>query len=297
MQKNEQPDLSLARLQIAGDDIDLFLKSHPKVAFRFSDLSKILEENKKEWRLTCTKWEFIHYLLGTGKMTEHIFKFPNQKETRYLWGHATDFEIIQSLNTIGYYSHFSAVYLHGLTQQKPATVYFNVEQTKKPSSTAKLAQDRIDLAFNRPCRVSNNIAEFHDYRVCLLSGMNTDLSGISEVSGEWGRDIKVTDIERTLVDIVVRPIYAGGVHSVLEAYRSAVGKVSINRLVAMLSKLGYVYPYHQAIGFCMERAGGYSNVQLSLLDRFPMEFDFYLTHDMGKTDYSERWRLHYPKGL
>lgn len=297
MPKKEQIDSSLARLQIAEEDIDDFLKNQPKNTFRYSDLSRILEDNKSDWRLRCAIWEFIQYLLETGKMTEHVFKFPNQKETRYLWGHATDFEIIQSLNASGYYSHFSALYLHGLTQQRPATIYFNVEQTKKPSSTAKLAQDRIDLAFNRPCRVSNNLADFHDYRVCLLSGMNTERRGVTEVSGEWGRDIRVTDIERTLVDIVVRPIYAGGVHSVLEAYRSASGKVSMNRLVAMLLKLGYVYPYHQAIGFCMERAGGYTDVQLSLLDRFSIEFDFYLAHDMRETDYSERWRLHYPKGL
>lgn len=297
MPEREKTDLSLARLQIAEDDIGEFLTSDPRNAFRLSDLSRILDQNRGDWRLTCKIGELLQYLLDTGKMTEHVFQFPNQKETRYLWGHATDFEIIQSLNVNGYYSHFSALYLHGLTQQSPATIYFNVEQTKKPSSTAKLAQDRIDLAFNRPCRVSNNISEFHDYRVCLLSGMNTERQGTTEVSGEWGRNIRVTDIERTLIDMTVRPIYAGGVHSVLEAYRSAIGKVSVNRLVAMLSKLGYVYPYHQAIGFCMERAGGYTDVQLSLLDRFQIEFDFYLAHDMRETDYSERWRLHYPKGL
>jgi hypothetical protein len=73
--------------------------------------------------------------------------------------------------------------------------------------------------------------------------------------------------------------------------------VSVNRLTALLSKLGYVYPYHQAIGFYLEKAGSYRDAQVTLLERIEMSFDFYLTHQMKETEYSPRWRLYYPKGL
>jgi hypothetical protein len=66
--------------------------------------------------------------------------------------------------------------------------------------------------------------------------------------------------------------------------------------VATLKKLGHLYPYHQAIGFHLERAG-YSGPALDLLRGMGFDFDFYLTHRMEDRDYSKQWRLYYPRGL
>src|SRR5205085_11677041 len=108
--------------------------------------------------------------------------------------------------------------------------------------------------------------------------------------------LTVTGIDRTLINIVVRQTYAGGVHEVLNAYRKAAAMVSVNRLTATLQKLSYTYPYHQAIGFYLKRAG-YKQAQLDLLRRFPMDFDFYLTHQTKEKDYVKEWRLFVPKGF
>ena len=64
----------------------------------------------------------------------------------------------------------------------------------------------------------------------------------------------------------------------------------------MLKKLDYVYPYHQAIGFYMERAG-YKPAQLERLRSMGLDFDFYLTHGMREPEYSKEWRLYHPRGL
>jgi len=109
--------------------------------------------------------------------------------------------------------------------------------------------------------------------------------------------LMVTDVERTLIDIVVRPSYSGGIKEVLEAYRKAVGKVSINKLSAMLQKLNYTYPYHQAIGFYLQRAGVYRESQISLLKKFKFEYNFYIANQIKEPEYSKEWRLYYPKGF
>jgi hypothetical protein len=95
----------------------------------------------------------------------------------------------------------------------------------------------------------------------------------------------------------VRPFYAGGVFEVLKAFRLAHGKVSINKLTATLKKLNYKYPYHQAIGFYLEKAGVYKKPVINLLRKFPIKYDFYLSYGMKDKDYSNKWRLFYPKGF
>ena len=154
------------------------------------------------------------------------------------------------------------------------------------------------MAFRNPQRKSNAIAIFDDMRVVLLNGMYTENLGVIEFEETPGGVISVTDIERTLIDIVVRPVYSGGVSEVLKAYRVAKERgVSINKLCSRLKELNYIYPYHQAIGFYLEKAGVYSESQIRLLEKFEIKYDFYLAHQMKETEFSEKWRLFYPKGF
>jgi predicted transcriptional regulator of viral defense system len=125
--------------------------------------------------------------------------------------------------------------------------------------------------------------------------MPTGQLGVIDTPGPDGRNIRVTDVERTLIDIAVRPFYSGGVFEVLKAYRLAKDKVSVNKLASFLKKMDYVYPYHQAIGFYLERSGAYKDSQINLLRKFEIRFDFYLTYQMNEMSYSKDWRLYYPK--
>jgi hypothetical protein len=175
----------------------------------------------------------------------------------------------------------------------------NAEQPPKPQNRSDLAQERIDIAFKRPQRLTTNITNYKGQRIWFLNGMHTNQLGVIESEGPSGENIRLTDIERTLIDITVRPYYSGGVYEVLGAFRRAKehDKVSVNRISAMLSKLNYVYPYHQAIGFYLEKTGVYEDSAIDLLRKAPRQFDFYLTHGTTETEYSKSWKLYYPKGL
>ncbi len=201
-----------------------------------------------------------------------------------------------ALRKNSYLTHGSAVFLHGLTDQIPKTVYVNYEQSPKPQSGV-LTQEGINRAFANAQRQSNLAFKHGEYEIVIINGKFTDRLEVSTFSGSNSESLEVTKLERTLIDIAVRPAYAAGVFQVLEAYERAKDQVSTSTLVATLKNLNYLYPYHQAIGFYMERAG-YPKSKWSKLLKPGASFDFYLAHKLpeGKK-YDPKWRLYYPGGF
>jgi predicted transcriptional regulator of viral defense system len=286
------------RLSIAKPDIIQSFNDYGKSALAHSDISQILGANRNGWRLaqSTTVNGFLDYLLSNTQLTKWRAGFPKRPVIRYVWKNSTLFELVQSINSEGYFSHFSAMAIHGLSEQLPKTIYFNIEQLAS-GGEGELSQAGIDRAFKANCRVSKNIATISDQRICLLSGKNTASLGVVLNDSEIGKNLRITNLERTLIDLTVRPIYSGGIFEVARAFEQAANQVSINRLCMYLRRLKFVYPYHQAIGFYMEHCGKYSATQLKLLRQFPMNFDFYLAHGLRDTHYVKNWRLHVPKGF
>jgi len=273
----------------------------PAKVHRRLDLKKHLEEHAEKWGLPVgfSTHRLIRLLIESGRLSEIVFPFPApyKREVRYMWGEVSLYEVAQMLKPNSYFSHYTAIKFHGLTEQLPKTTYLNVEQSNPGVATGPLTQKAIDTAFRRPARTSGNIAETRDFRVCIISGKNTGNLGVltKTVVSEAG-PLRFTDLERTLIDATVRPGYAGGVFEVRKAYELAKPTVSVQKLAEMLKKLAYTYPYHQAVGFYLKRAG-YGSVEVELLRKMPMEFDFYLTHQMSQTDYIPEWKLFVPKGF
>ncbi len=286
------------RLSIAKSDIVAAIDAESRKIWTAENINELMREKAQFWRLARnqTLTGFIEFLLRDTQLKQATFTFPQKKISRYIWGEASIFELSLSLYPKIYLSHYSAVYLHGLTEQIPKTVYINKEQPYQSQGT-ELQQERIDFAFSRNVRVSHEIAEHRGYRICVVHGAKTDNLGIIEMPGPEGEPLRVTDLERTLIDITVRPVYAGGVFEVLKAYRMAAERVSINRLIAHLGRIGHAYPFHQAIGFYLEKAGVYSESQIEIVRRIPIKFDFYLEHGIKDADYSKRWQLYFPKGM
>lgn len=266
--------------------------------FALKDLAKVLRQNRDAWTLPnkTTPTEFGQFLVEKKVLREVVVVLPTKKLTKYLFGEVSDFEIALSLKKDSYLSHYSAVYLHQLTEAIPKTIYTNEEQSRKGAGGGvELAQRNVDVAFSRPMRQTNQVAKMGETNVVLLNGKNVERIGVKEFEFE-GSQVMATDLERTLIDIAVRPNYAGGVREVLDAYTAAKGRISVNRLTAFLKKMDFTYPYHQAIGFYLERAG-YDAGAVALLRELPRKVDFYLTYQMRETEYCQDWRLFIPKGF
>lgn len=287
-------------LKVAKKDILQTLHQSGKIIFRFSDLSDILAANRESWRLSSgtTTPRFIEFLLEYTPLQAIALDLPNSRETRYTLTEIGPLDLAAAIVPSAYLSHYTAVYLHGLTDIVPTELYINREQSPKPKPTGELTQASIDRAFRNKQRFTNNCAVWKDTRYCILSSKHSGQLGVVEGVTPSGMVTRITDLERTLIDITVRPEYAGGVFEVMKSYRAAVrAGLSVNRIAHYLDKLDYVYPYEQAVGFYLETARLEDPKRLLPLRRSAIEFDFYAAHHMGETSFDASWRIYYPTGL
>lgn len=287
------------RLKNAKKLIQEYFNNLEADVFTFDFLSNILAENKWQWLLAnnTSVSDFINFLLESEILKQEIkIKLPREKKTvRYIrhdWSWSV-YNIALSIYPNSFLSHYSAMYFHELTDNVPKNIYVNKEQPVKPRGDSSLKQENIDRAFKNSMRRTNQIAEFDNIKVYMLSGKNTGNFGVVTMEK---MNLPITNLERTLIDIVTRPDYAGGIYEILEAYKKAKGRCSTNLLLSTLKKLDYIYPYHQIIGFYLEKAG-YPEATLKRFDKLEKNYDFYLTYKIKEKDFSERWRLFYPKGF
>jgi hypothetical protein len=295
-----QREIEMApRLQNALPRIQQHFEDSKDRVFTSADLNAILVEHRSSWQLprNTTRAKFIELLLERTRLRKLVLSSENYKSVeRYAWGEITPYLLGLSLRRDSYLSHSTAVLLHGLTEQLPKTVYVNHEQTPKPKPTGVLSQEALDRAFANKQRRSNYSFRNDDWQFVLINGKQTAKLGVISMPSSLSEPVYVTGLERTLIDIVVRPEYSGGPYQILEAYRSAKNSMSINVLIATLKKLDYVYPFHQAIGFYMQKAE-YEQERLDRLKGIPIKYDFYLAHGIREKSYDPAWRLYFPKGF
>lgn len=288
-----------SRIAIAKPDIIKVFDALPGPILRRKEIGKILSQHRQGWRLTqsMTLDEFLDYMVKNTPLDRVDLDLPYRPETLYTWRTVSTYQVALGVKAGSYLCHYTAMAIHRLTNQVPKTVYVNVEQRPLKTKSGPLIQERIDKAFSRATqRMTNNVFDFGKVRLTYINGKYTNQLGVVDLELSPGERVRGTGLERTLIDIAVRPAYAGGVAEVAAAYVAAKPAVSVNKLAALLSQLDYVYPYHQVIGYYLERAG-YKDSLVKLFEKPPIQFDFYLTYGMIETDYSKRWRLHIPKNF
>jgi predicted transcriptional regulator of viral defense system len=290
-----------SKLQAARGQIIAYFENLPRYALTDADLAGILFKRAGEWRLAANTSvdKFVRFLLEATAMRRvsivPVGENVHRTVTRYVWADASPYAVAATLESRAYLSHGTAVLLHGLTDQLPSVICVSREQSQQYGRESTLEQEGIDNAFSQPERRSNALFTYDNFQVVLLHGKNTGRLEVGTIT--YGREqLSVTKLERTLIDITVRPAYAGGVYQVLEAYRRAQSDMSTSVLLATLKKLDYIYPYHQAIGFYMQRAG-YKPEQYERLRSLGLNHDFYLAHGLRERELDSAWRLHFPKGF
>lgn len=298
---------------IKNYDSLLNLMSQKKTVYSRTDIINLLAEIKDTTNVkkNLSLKRFLYFLLQETKSISevqilmpdtHIAKryvFNNQKVSPY--------EIALSLQPGSYLSHYSALFANDLTLNNPKRIYINREQSPKPvdKKNSILTQKKVDYAFSKPMRSTNNIATFTyekiEYKVFMLNGKNTNKLGVNskKVFG-FSMPVKTTDIERSLIDCTVRPAYSGGIEEILDAFKEAKDLINVDKLIKYLKKINYIYPVEQAIMFYMNQAN-YSKNSIHQLKKYmenkEININFYLDYQITNKALDKVARVYYPKDL
>ncbi len=278
-----------------------YFNNRKNIVFTKNMLHAILFDYRSKWNAGINLGinDFLKFLEEECGLQQVVLEFPKHNINRYVFKKdISPYKIACSIKSSGYFSHYSAMFLNGLTEQIPQSIFFNIEQSDKSSfSYNNLTQDQIDKAFSKEPKLTNQIAQYNEYKLHLLTGKFTGNLGVINLEEQEVDQIQVTGLERTLIDIAVRPNYSGGIYEVLKAYEKAHSYVSINKLSAILEKINFIYPYHQVIGFYLEKTGKYTENQLNIMKSFETKHNFYLTHNMINPKFSKTWKLFYPSNF
>ncbi len=271
---------------------DILLKINHPILMQ-SEFNSIIKEN----RLSSSSIKSLKKkLLEVGIIKDVTLRSDDYKDVERIAIpslNPSPYHYAASLRNGTYLSHSSAMNILGLTQQIPKIIYINKEQSPKKKSLDPLTQESIDRAFSNQQRRSKYIFKIDNYQIVLLAGKSTKNTGV-EIDQILG--IPITCLERTLIDIIVRPRYAGGVFKVLEAFKTSINDIDFVKLKTYLSQMDYKYPYHQSLGFYLERAGAKAS-DLKIFSEIGLNFNFYLDYSMASTDFDKSWRVYFPLGI
>ncbi len=289
-----------SQLEKAKNQISQFFEANSKRAYTEKALEIILSSNRDNWKIPGGKkvTDFADFLVKSLLMEKSIILKNDSANpiTIFTWKSKDDLTILNGLRNGSYFSHYTAMSLHSLTEQIPKSIYLNHEHSK-PISESKpslLSQNSIDQAFSKEQRKSDDIYSFNNRKIFLLNGKYTKRLGVINRI-QQDQSYSFTDLHRTLIDIAIRPSYSGGVFEVLQAYENAKNSVDPYLIKKYLDKLNYIYPYHQVIGFYLEKAG-YDNKILKIFNE-KINYKFYLTYNIRNPQLDERWNLYFPKGM
>ena len=288
---------SESRIDLAA--INEYFNTSAKTTYSAGSLVDIFRANRRAWNLPRSVGDdvLLQILVQRTNLTELVLRSENYPAIfRYTWGPPQPLSVALSIRPTGYFSHGTAMWIHsigGTTNE----IFVNREQSHKTSDPKTLSQDAIDLAFRNHQRHSKLIYTLEtSMSITVLSGKNSKQLEVGNAKAPSGEIVKVTSLERTLVDITVRPAYAGGVPQIIEAFRLVRGKVSISRVLDILQKLDYSYPYHQPIGFYLKRSA-YPDADLDLARNMGIKVNFYADYAIKDPAYDSEFRTYYPKSL
>ncbi len=298
--KNNMNDVQVACFKLGG------VVKEPNIYIFKSKLSKLIPKLKSS--SASSIFDSLEHLNElevirpryTSDYTNQIYVFfPSQHNI---------FTISKVFGKDAYFSHHAAIYLNQLTKDRSNTIYLKNTFKNKTNliERSDFKQKSVDVAFSKPMRKSNKINYIWwndtDYKIVIIEGVSLNKKGIKMLAYGNNKDLFIpySDIERTLIDAVIRPTYSGGMDSIVEAFFAAKEIIDIRKMALYLNELNLNYPYERNVALYMKKAG-YNQLEINFflnnINLTKVTYDFYLDYQIIKKVYDSELQIYYPLNL
>lgn len=249
----------------------------------------------------------IMYSLGFLKIFPSGYDYNNKSSSHEIYVFYPEeqniYTIANGLEKNRYISHYSALHANQLILDQSGKIFLKRER-KTTSLRKDLNQKDVDISFSLPMRASSLVYNItwdkKEYSIILIEGTGNQKLGINKIYINDFSYFYCTDIERTLIDIVMRPRYAGSLDNIVIAFNNVKDDIDLEYLATILNTLNPMYPYENNIAFFMYAA----NYPLKKIDLFlskinlkKVNYKFYLDYQMISKKYNEDFNVYYPSDL
>lgn len=205
-------------------------KNLPHVSSKQQLLDEILSLKENKWvPKYMSPEETVKNILSEKIIEKSLLKGKTNHIERFATGEYTTIELAITLLNRSWFSHYSAFEIHRLVENNLSKIYITQEQSPKVFQNMDLVHDVVEKVFEKEQRPLTQISKFKNKEYCLLKGKYSNRLGVMHLNYN-NIEISITDVERTLIDCVVRPAYAGDVKTIIEAFQNARGKADIAKM-------------------------------------------------------------------
>jgi predicted transcriptional regulator of viral defense system len=187
-------------------------------------------------------------------------------DNNFLSSPISAYEIGLLLVDNGCITHLSAATLHNLSDQLANLIYVSTPKQKK--------------SFNQNSKIYGMRYKILHVKEKLIFGKEDKWSGDAK--------IVVTDLERTLIDCLNKPAYAGGFMEVIYYFEKSADNIDIEKIISYAKVFGN--SCLQRLGWCLDKINKLPNDNLSSL----IKKDFNTTvkldsSGLRKGKYNKKW--------
>jgi predicted transcriptional regulator of viral defense system len=184
-----------------------------------------------------------------------------------------EYEIAMAVTSPAVISHSSAMHFHGLIQERPNKVFVSVPTT---SSLPRIGNK------------GNSISIINDVTYQFIQLHPNQYFGIQQA---WldGTCVYVTNIERTLIDGLIRAKYCQGVAEVIRAFRIISEKINLDKIIQYANKCDVAIA--KRLGWVLEKEGISDDKLQPLLERPITGFVKFDPTRTSNSIYNKKWMI------
>jgi predicted transcriptional regulator of viral defense system len=212
------------------------------------------------------------YEMRQANLIELIKPGLYQLHDSYLSSPVSAYELGLAIVEEGYLSHLSAISIHQITDQLANIIYISTRQGK-----SRYKNKKSEFSF-----------EAKGYRYKIIEVTKSRIFGIEN---KWIGDaqIRVADLERTLIDSLNTPQYCGGFYEVLNYFEQTRDSINLNKTINYASLMSK--SCLQRLGWCFDK--------ISFKEAADIVYQSFDTNTMVKLDssgtrrgvYNNKWRV------